>query len=503
MLHRRHGRLLTTLGLLGSLCAVGSGCSGMTQHTRPAARMPVAQSSPQKPMPLLAPRTMVAWSISSPLQQPPQVMAGKDMIGPDGSLCIGPYGTVPVAGLTADQARSAIAKHVAAYVKQPQVEVIPVEAPPAPVEMQQVVAEIGEPRNEALVQRTDEVLQTPVPVAPPAPSGEGKPRTVIASNWRPVERAAPPGFLQPAEWLTARQGQDKPMPTKPADKPADKSAVETPPEQLGTPTLVPGGVPQVPVASIMAPVIGAPIGGPIPGYHHPGAPRELAKVALPPYVIEPPDILLIEYPANEGVPKDFPIAGQHLVRPDGTVGLGVYGAAPVAGLTIDQAKEVIGAQLRTRIKDLDTKNLNVDVLAYNSKFYYVITDGGGYGEQVFRVPVSGSDTVLDAIGQINGLPAVSSKHHIWVARRCPMEASGQRVLKVDWIGITQHGSTETNYQLMPGDRIYVRADKLIKIDTGLAKVLSPVERLFGVTLLGSQTVNSIRTNPNRGTNTGR
>ena len=28
----------------------------------------------------------------------------------------------------------------------------------------------------------------------------------------------------------------------------------------------------------------------------------------------------------------------------------------------------------------------VDVLAYNSKRYYVIFDGGGYGEQVYLVP---------------------------------------------------------------------------------------------------------------------
>jgi hypothetical protein len=30
-----------------------------------------------------------------------------------------------------------------------------------------------------------------------------------------------------------------------------------------------------------------------------------------------------------------------------------------------------------------------------------------------------------------------------------------QVLKIDWAGITQHGRTETNYQLLPGDRLYV------------------------------------------------
>ena len=33
----------------------------------------------------------------------------------------------------------------------------------------------------------------------------------------------------------------------------------------------------------------------------------------------------------------------------------------------------------------------VDVVSYNSKFYYVISDGGGYGATIVRVPVNGSD----------------------------------------------------------------------------------------------------------------
>ena len=45
---------------------------------------------------------------------------------------------------------------------------------------------------------------------------------------------------------------------------------------------------------------------------------------------------------------------------------------------------------------------------------------------------------------------------------------------------------------MPGDRIYVKAQKLVTIDTMLARIISPIERLFGVTLLGANTVNQIK-----------
>jgi polysaccharide export outer membrane protein len=242
-------------------------------------------------------------------------------------------------------------------------------------------------------------------------------------------------------------------------------------------------------------------GGGHPALPPPGAtPTELSKVSMPPYVIEPPDILLVE--STVGLKEDQPIRGEHLVRPDGTINLGIYGPVHVAGKTLEQAKTAIVDQLRKRIqgaKDpktdkivpLQPRDINVDVLAYNSKKYYVITDGGGYGEQVFPIPFTGSETVLDALAHINGLPAVASKKHIWVARRSPAYANQPQILPVDWIGITQHGFTTTNYQLLPGDRVYVRADKWIHVDSGLAKRLSPLERILGITLLGSQTVNSI------------
>jgi polysaccharide export outer membrane protein len=228
-------------------------------------------------------------------------------------------------------------------------------------------------------------------------------------------------------------------------------------------------------------------------------PRERSLVSLPPYRIGPPDILQID--SIEGL-VTHPVQGPHLVRPDGTVSVGAYGSVYVAGRTLEEARssiaQVIHARLDPKKKTYEDvyKGLSVDVLAYNSKVYYVITDGGGYGEQVTRLPITGSETVLDAIGLnvlgrgVTGLPPVASKSHIWVAR--PGHDGQEQVLPVDWIGITQRGQTATNYQLLPGDRVYVKADHWRTFNANVDKVVSPIERLLGVTLLGSQTVNSIR-----------
>jgi polysaccharide export outer membrane protein len=293
----------------------------------------------------------------------------------------------------------------------------------------------------------------------------------------------------------------------------------------------------------------------------PGTPREMNKAILPPYTVEPPDILTIE--AVHAVPKfpyrvktldtlsievngtlpDAPIsgiypvgpggrvelgiaygalrvagqtvdeikvalekhlreylkeplvhvslaqlstmqqiAGQHLVAPDGTVTLGSYGRVEVVGKTLPEAKATIEAYLADY---LDDPEVIVDVYAYNSKVYYVVTQGAGLGDGVYRFPITGNETVLDAVSQINGLESVSSKR-MWIAR--PASADGHvTVMPVHWDAITAEASISSNYQVLPGDRIFIAEDKLIALDNAVAKILSPIERMMGFAILGAGT----------------
>ncbi|MBA3315023.1 MAG: polysaccharide biosynthesis/export family protein [Planctomycetota bacterium] len=174
------------------------------------------------------------------------------------------------------------------------------------------------------------------------------------------------------------------------------------------------------------------------------------------------------------------VAGEHLVRLDGTISLGVYGSVYVAGMTLEEVKYHVESHLSAH---LQSPEVSVDVLSYNSKKVYVVTDGGGYGERVVTLPVTGNETVLDAISQIQGLSEVSSKK-IWVARPAPSGAECAQVLDVHWEEITREGITTTNYQLLPGDRIFIEADHLMATNNFLAKLIAPVERVFGVGLLG-------------------
>src|SRR6266436_151546 len=94
-------------------------------------------------------------------------------------------------------------------------------------------------------------------------------------------------------------------------------------------------------------------------------PRELDKVTLPPYVIEPPDVLVIDAirlvplppyriePMDQliiqasGVLVTEPISGLYPVEPDATVNLGLtYGKPKVNRMTMEEAKTAIENHLK-------------------------------------------------------------------------------------------------------------------------------------------------------------
>ena len=126
--------------------------------------------------------------------------------------------------------------------------------------------------------------------------------------------------------------------------------------------------------------------------------------------------------------QDF--TGSAAVRPDGKISMGFYGEVFVAGLTIPEAKEKIVLHLRKYLSDdalglnkydeegqivgenapADSDRVFVDVTAYNSKYYYVQGDVAAPG----RLPITGNETVLDAINFAGGLipTAAHRTHHV-------------------------------------------------------------------------------------------
>ncbi len=181
------------------------------------------------------------------------------------------------------------------------------------------------------------------------------------------------------------------------------------------------------------------------------------------------------------------VSGQYLVGPDGTINLRSYGLVRMTGLTVPEAQAALEKHLA---KYLVAPELSVDVVAFSSKVYYVITQGAGLGDNVRRFPITGNETVLDAISQINGLSQLSSTK-IWISRPSAADAKKGTILPVDWKAITQRGATASNYQILPGDRVFIAEDHLVTLNNDVSKAISPAERVLGFIGLLESTIRGL------------
>jgi protein involved in polysaccharide export with SLBB domain len=176
-------------------------------------------------------------------------------------------------------------------------------------------------------------------------------------------------------------------------------------------------------------------------------PRELDKRVLPSYVVEPGDVLLVQ-PTDLDAPVRLP--GDQPVLPDGTINLGRYGRIIVAGRTVDEIETMVRAVVEAREKDKSPGPISVRIITRASKVYYVLGEVNAPGEFV----LNGRETVLDGIVTAGGLTDRASRRNIILSR--PTRPDSCRVvLPVCYYDIVQLGDTSTNYQLAPGDRIYV------------------------------------------------
>ena len=175
------------------------------------------------------------------------------------------------------------------------------------------------------------------------------------------------------------------------------------------------------------------------------------------------------------------ITGAYIVRPDGTVNLRKYGLVHVAGKTVTETSRALEQHLSLYF---DSPQVGVDVLQYASQKYYVVIAGAGMGESIRWFPIYGNETVLDAIGQLEGLSQVSSKT-MWLSRAAPANMGVTQALPVDWEAIARGGSTDTNYQIFPGDRLYIVDDKIVAANTYIGKHTSPIERLLSISAQGT------------------
>ncbi len=176
-------------------------------------------------------------------------------------------------------------------------------------------------------------------------------------------------------------------------------------------------------------------------------PRELNKSLLPAYVVEPGDTLLV-LPARLDSPLRLP--GDQVILPDGTIDLGEFGRPVVAGKTVPQVEAEVQRLIAAKAKDKEEALVNVRLVGRVSKVYYVLGEVNAPG----AFPLSGRETVLDGIIAAGGITRRANTRKVILSRPTPPDGC-RVVLPVCYDNVVQLGDTSTNYQLLPGDRIYI------------------------------------------------
>ena len=189
-------------------------------------------------------------------------------------------------------------------------------------------------------------------------------------------------------------------------------------------------------------------------------PREFSKTLLPTYRLAPGDTVLVE-PARFDTPLRFP--ADQPVQPDGTIDLGRFGRVAVAGMTVKEVEELVAVRI-DRVAERDENlaraiaddpmgvEVNVRLIDPRGSVYYVL--GAVQTPGVFQL--AGRETVLDAILTAGGLLDGAKKCDI-ILSRPSIPGDCRTVLPVCYDHLVQMGDSTTNYQILPGDRIFVPA----------------------------------------------
>ena len=195
---------------------------------------------------------------------------------------------------------------------------------------------------------------------------------------------------------------------------------------------------------------------------HPNdTPNETSKTVQPPHRVEPGDVLVVE-PADFDSPVRFP--SDQPVQRDGTIDLGQYGRVAVAGLSLEEIRERAQARVAAHFdgpggvaqasyhgdtRPIDT-SISVRLVSDESSRVFVLgeVNAPGYYSLV------GRETVLEAIISAGGLTEAANKHKLILTRPTSVEKP-RKIFPICYHQIVQLGDTSTNYQVQPGDRIYV------------------------------------------------
>ncbi len=186
------------------------------------------------------------------------------------------------------------------------------------------------------------------------------------------------------------------------------------------------------------------------------------------YIMQPPD----EVEVHCSRVPEIDLQRQQ-IRPDGKVSFEAVGEIDAAGKTPAQVANVLRAKVLELYKLTGDHPVDVRVVAFRSKRYYVLGQVATPGAQVY----SGRDTVLGALALAGEPTVLGWQEFIQVIRPSPTKAK-RKIFRLNYDRMVIHGDTSKNVLLEEGDIIFVPPTPLAAIAMLIEELIRPVARAF-------------------------
>ncbi|MCP4263287.1 MAG: hypothetical protein GY774_38140 [Planctomycetes bacterium] len=182
------------------------------------------------------------------------------------------------------------------------------------------------------------------------------------------------------------------------------------------------------------------------------------------YVLQPPDQIVVH--CTE-VPE---IHGQaQLIRPDGKISFEDIGEIEAAGRTPEQLANILRGKVLELYKLEGDNPVDIRIISYQSKFYYVLGMVSSPGPQVY----SGRDTAFKALALTQPTPQA------WIDRIQVIRPSRDKnvkakIFEVNWDRMSAHGELGKDVLLQEGDVIYVPPTIPAAVAFKISEFLQPI-----------------------------
>ncbi len=162
------------------------------------------------------------------------------------------------------------------------------------------------------------------------------------------------------------------------------------------------------------------------------------------------------------------------IRPDGKVSFEAIGEVEAAGKTAAQVAEAIRVKIVELYKLTGDNPVDVRVIAFRSKRYYVLGQVNNPGAQAY----SGRDTVLGALALAGSPTVLAWQERIQVIRPSHDENVKAKVFEIDFDRLSAHGEASKDVLLEEDDIVFVPPTILAAAAMKIEEFIRPIARAF-------------------------